>query len=465
MDFNKSNPILLAKIKTFSSGRAALIYSEGELDYIQPNELTLLASMDGYLTWQQIAENTGTTTKEVKELFIKFSRRKAVTLLKYWNKLRWCSKCGAYLNSFEEDCWQCGQRLTYVPLAPPNDPWICFFEEKKFIFEIIFKQLGLRIPEHILILGNNGLRHGRFFWQIIIYGQVVATIHFDDIEPSTWHVEPEDCLESIVNMVHNAKIVSWEEDVQKTMVANSRHMDKLIQDSLVFIEEMNSHWEATPLIYFSGGKESLVMSYLFKTLNCSANLVYAGVGFDFPEERAFIEELQRDSWLSSKQKLFADFGNSIQAQKELDKNGPITLENTWCRKTLKYPNRDKLVTMLYPDSRFIAYEGSRWYETDFRRSHARVQLMNIPGYSQAHYWALPLASWTSLDIWCYTFANKLPINPLYKKGFQRTTCWICPLINPFHIQQSMRQEPHLWKKVPIAVPTILPDTDFRRDVL
>ena len=38
----------------------------------------------------------------------------------------------------------------------------------------------------------------------------------------------------------------------------------------------------------------------------------------------------------------------------------------------------------------------------------------------------PLKYWTCLDIWLYILKRNLPINPLYKLGWERSVCWLCP---------------------------------------
>ena len=71
----------------------------------------------------------------------------------------------------------------------------------------------------------------------------------------------------------------------------------------------------------------------------------------------------------------------------------------------------------------------------------------IKDYAQ-QVWIHPIAEWTSFDVWLYIFAHKLPINPVYNKGFQRTTCWLCPIVNPFHLRCSRKYYKELWSKIP-----------------
>jgi hypothetical protein len=36
---------------------------------------------------------------------------------------------------------------------------------------------------------------------------------------------------------------------------------------------------------------------------------------------------------------------------------------------------------------------------------------------------------------------------MYRRGYQRTTCWLCPIVNPFHLATSKEQYPALWKQL------------------
>jgi 3'-phosphoadenosine 5'-phosphosulfate sulfotransferase (PAPS reductase)/FAD synthetase len=124
--------------------------------------------------------------------------------------------------------------------------------------------------------------------------------------------------------------------------------------------------------------------------------------------------------------------------------GTLDARSAWCRKYIKAPLKAEITTRLYGDQHFVAFEGSRWYENDFRRSHPRVNFAE--GYER-QVWVHPIAEWTGLDVWSYIFLEDLAINPMYFHGFQRTTCWLCPIVNPFHLDRSRKRYPELWKTI------------------
>ncbi len=451
-DPNGNRPVLLGHLKALASGAHCISSGEGEVRALKPKELRCLRAMDGFRPWEEIAAVAALPLAEVHTIFERYRCSTSVDLVSSWNKLRWCADCLTYQNahSLDSNC-VCGGSLHYVDLDPPFDPWICFGPERELITRFIEETLGHSIPPAKMILGNNCLRDGAFHWQVIIDGDVAVRVHFKGSDPESWRFSATEHLARVDWRSQPSSALDAE--IARTVKANADHLEDLVRDTEVFVEDMSGRWPCTPLVYFSGGKESVVMADIFSKLGLSANLVFGAVGFDFPEDIEFMRSLEDYYAGDAHLTLHRRMADASEAQAQIRKNGPITLRDPWCR-LIKYANRDRLISELYPPpTRFIAFEGSRCYENDFRRSNPRVELMRIPGYSRAHYWARPLAYWNGLDIWTYIYSRSLPVNPLYHLGFQRTTCWLCPIVNPFHLHRSKVLHPGLWEDYdPVVVP-------------
>jgi phosphoadenosine phosphosulfate reductase len=229
--------------------------------------------------------------------------------------------------------------------------------------------------------------------------------------------------------------------------ANQVYLERLLEDAIVFVEEMSTRADTLPLIYFSGGKESMVMMDIFKKAGKRANLLFAATGWDFPEDLDFMRALQQDPEYFEGFNLHMELVDADAMLKKLKEKGYLHALDPWCRHEVKYPIRMKAIQQLYKDQDFIVFEGSRWYENDFRRSNPKVAVNEIEGYTGQQTWAHVLAEWNGFDVWAYTFLNGLKVNRLYKMGYQRTTCWLCPIVNPFHVYLSQKHHPELWKQV------------------
>lgn len=447
-------PILLGKLKRYPSGRHALIAGEGNLKSVEASDAPLLRRMDGFSTLDEIAAASDVSVEAVQAVYDRYEGELFLVPLDRWNKLRWCPESQTYVNSLSERTSPVtGGPLVDVPLSPPCDPWFCTGDELVWLREIIETRLGHDLPPQALLLANNGLRDGTFFWEVVADGRIVLRIDFTGATAQDWAITFATAFDG-VDWTFGARAATWLEERDRHIHANERSMKALVADSVAFIEEICSrNDEALPLIYFSGGKESMVTMQLFKEASVKAQLLFAAVGMDFPEDSRFIHEFQ--TWLRESPEYSALFelhieeGDPERVMELFARNGSLELGNMWCRGDVKYPIRNRAVERLYPDGAPIAFEGSRWYENDFRRSHPRVNFVtDIKGYRRSQQiWAHACADWNGFDIWSAMYLYGLPVNPLYEQGFQRTTCWSCPLVNPYHIEQSKRYHGDLWERI------------------
>ncbi|GAA4215769.1 phosphoadenosine phosphosulfate reductase family protein [Microbispora amethystogenes] len=441
-------PILLSKLKRYDSGRHALIAGEGTLKHVAPEDAPVLREMRGFRTTAEIAAALGTTEESVRETYERYAGDQFLVPLHRWNKLHWNQREHLYVN--ELDAALRDPSLVQVPLSPPCDPWFCTGVERDWLRGLIERRLGRALPPDTLLLANNGLSDGVFFWEVVAHGRVVMRIDFTGEREEEWTIGYTSAFEEVDWSFSVTGDETEERD--RHIRANAAALDRLALDSVMLIEEICSRDLGLPLLYFSGGKESIVTMHLFKRAGVKAQLLFAGVGMDFPEDEAFIEQLAgflRGPEYRDLFQLHIEPGDQALARQLLETEGKLEPSNMWCRSKLKYPIRNGAVERLYPDGVPIAFEGSRWYENDFRRSHPRVNFVTgIEGYRNSQQiWAHAVADWNGFDIWSYIHTYDLPVNPLYGLGYQRTTCWSCPLVNPFHIDQSRRQHPELWSTI------------------
>jgi 3'-phosphoadenosine 5'-phosphosulfate sulfotransferase (PAPS reductase)/FAD synthetase len=446
------NPILLGKLKRYESGRYALIGGEGDLKSVRPDDVPVLRAMNGFDAVDEIAAQLGCSAERVDDVYERYAGDRFLVPLSRWNKLRWCEESRTYVNAVGVDRSPIANGpLVEVPLSPPCDPWFCVGDEREWLRGLIERRIGRPIPEGILLLANNGVVGRVFFWEVVAQGKIVLRIDFTGETEDDWTYTFSPAIEEVA--WDAGMSAGYEEERDRHIAANSRYLEELAANSIAFIEEICSRSTALPLIYFSGGKESVVTMHLFKEAGISAQLLFAAQGMDFPEDEQFIQELAKmlreSPEYSSLFRLHIEEGDLELAIRAFEREGRLHLDNMWCRSELKYPNRNRAVEKLYPDGAPIAFEGSRWYENDFRRSHPRVNFItDIRGYRNSQQvWAHALADWNGFDVWSYIYANRLPINPLYEMGFQRTTCWSCPLVNPYHLQQSKRYRGDLWARI------------------
>ena len=332
------------------------------------------------------------------------------------------------------------RKVEKIVFEPPCDPFIAFKEERNFILSILKNKFDIKLPDNAFFLVNNGIKDNVFFWEVVYKNKKLLKIIFNTEDASTWDylMLCENVCEVTLPLELDSKMID------KIVKANKGRLDYLFHSAEVFIKECIQFFDSKPLIYFSGGKESLVMLSLFERLEIEANVITVLTGVEFPEDREFIYSYKSNI---ENNKLFQYFffeedGKNII--RNLTEKGVLSAKEPWCRVDFKKKLKNKGTQIIYNKSDFVACEGSRWYENDFRRRHPKVNFIND---YEHQVWIHPLAEWTSFDIWIYMYQNKIPINPVYLKGFQRTTCWLCPIVNPYHIKCSKKYYPSLWKQI------------------
>lgn len=432
-------PIVTGKLKQYGQDKFYLSGHLGDVTPIEKEEYDVLRYMDGFHDLLQITEKTECPIDMVKMIYKKYKKPKKIESLYQWNKVGWCNACGVHVAT--EICGICGEKTTKIVFSPPCDPFIAFEEERRFLVKVLHDNFQINMDGRSLFLVNNGFYQNQFFWEIEYRGKLILKIEFCSMSMDGWKytlLADKEFIEEAPLHIFDTIIIS------KYLQANGVRQRELFDQSIGLISECIDFFETKPLIYYSAGKESAVMLSLFERMNQEANVITVATGVEFPEDIQFMKQEQERIKKIGLFKHYFYYGNEDDVINELNSRKVLSAKEPWCRDNFKRALKSAGTNDIYEKENFIACEGSRWYENDFRRRHPKVNF--IKSYPQ-QVWIHPLAEWTSFDIWMYIYKEKIPQNPVYRKGFQRTTCWLCPITNPFHIYCSQKFYPNLWKRI------------------
>ena len=179
---------------------------------------------------------------------------------------------------------------------------------------------------------------------------------------------------------------------------------------------------------FSGGKDSVVIEDLTKRANVPVKWYYNVSPIDSQEVRDFIKtNYPHVLWENHAQGFF---GNLF-----LTHGMPLRTQR-WCCGVIKECGGEGQVKIL----------GMRTQESPTRK-HYRCFMDNKDGKTS---WLLPIVNWTTNDVWQYIAERNLPVNPLYKLGFERIGCVGCPFASKADIKLQLHYFPKIFNAYRLA---------------
>lgn len=205
---------------------------------------------------------------------------------------------------------------------------------------------------------------------------------------------------------------------------NLSHLKQLESESIFVLREVAAQFEK-PVLLFSGGKDSIVMTYLAKKAFYPAAipfpLLHIDTGHNFSETLDFRDEFAKRMEVNLIVREVQDSIDKGRAREEKKINGSRNVLQT--------------VTLLDAISEFsfdVAMGGGRRDEEKARAkerffSHRDEfgqwdpknqrpelwMLLNGKRRREEHFRVFPLSNWTELDIWQYIALENIPIPTLY----------------------------------------------------
>ncbi len=215
---------------------------------------------------------------------------------------------------------------------------------------------------------------------------------------------------------------------------NLNHLRELEAESIFILREVAAQFE-NPALLFSGGKDSIVISYLAKKAFHPARVPFVLLHIDtehnFPETIRF-----RDHWVKKigAKLVVRSVQTSIDQKKVVEETGPYASRNSLQTVTLLDAIEELKIDAAIGGARRDE-EKARAKERFFSHrdefgqwepKNQRPELWNIFNGKKKHgehFRIFPLSNWTEIDIWNYIQANNIEVPSLYfshnRKVFDR----------------------------------------------
>ena len=211
------------------------------------------------------------------------------------------------------------------------------------------------------------------------------------------------------------------------------YLDELESEAIYVLREVWAQFE-TPVILFSGGKDSIIMTHLAKKAfyPCSIpfSLLHVDTGHNFPETIKFRDDLMTELGLKlivgsvqesiDKGRVAEEKGknatrNALQITTLLD---AIELHKVDC--ALGGGRRDE--EKARAKERFFSHrdEFGQW---DPKNQRPELwNLFNGKHFEGEHFRVFPISNWTEMDVWNYILREEIQIPSLYM-AHHREVVW------------------------------------------
>jgi len=202
------------------------------------------------------------------------------------------------------------------------------------------------------------------------------------------------------------------------------HLKELEAESIYVIREVAAQFER-PALLFSGGKDSIILSYLARKAFWPARipfpLLHVDTGHNFPDTLTY-----RDEWVAKigAKLLVAYVQDSIDAGRVVEEKGYNASRNALQTVTLLDAiEQHKLDAAIgggrRDEEKARAKERFFSHRDDFGQwdpKNQRPELWNLFNGRKnigEHFRVFPISNWTEMDVWQYIFQEQIPIPSLY----------------------------------------------------
>lgn len=212
------------------------------------------------------------------------------------------------------------------------------------------------------------------------------------------------------------------------------HLRELESESIFILREVAAQFE-NPVILFSGGKDSILMTYLavkaFYPAKVPFPLLHIDTGHNFPETIEFRDDLVSKYGLKLSIGSVQDAINSGQVVEEKGLNSSRNLLQTSV--LLESLEKGKYDAALgggrRDEEKARAKERFFSHRDEFGQwdpKNQRPELWNLFNGKKSlgeHFRIFPISNWTELDVWQYLATENVPLPSLYfshkRKVFKR----------------------------------------------
>lgn len=217
------------------------------------------------------------------------------------------------------------------------------------------------------------------------------------------------------------------------------YLDELESEAIYILREVWAQFE-NPVILFSGGKDSILVTHLAKKAFYPAKIPFAlmhvDTGHNFPETIKFRDDLIKDLGVKL---IVGSVQESIDNGRVAEEKGKNATRNALQITTLLDAIEDNKIDCAIgggrrDEEKARAKERFFSHRNDFGEWDPKNQrpelwnLLNGKHFEGEHFRAFPISNWTEMDVWNYIKRENISIPSLYfaheREVVWRNNSWI-----------------------------------------
>jgi sulfate adenylyltransferase subunit 2 len=211
------------------------------------------------------------------------------------------------------------------------------------------------------------------------------------------------------------------------------YLDELESEAIFILREVWAQFE-NPVILFSGGKDSILVTYLAKKAFYPAKIPFAllhvDTGHNFPETMQFRDDLVKELGVKL---LVGSVQESIDKGRVAEERGKNASRNALQTTTLLDAIESNKIDCAIgggrrDEEKARAKERFFSHRDDFGQWDPKNQrpelwnLLNGKHFQGEHFRAFPISNWTEMDVWNYIKRENIAIPSLYF-AHEREVVW------------------------------------------
>ncbi|MDR5589330.1 sulfate adenylyltransferase subunit CysD [Christiangramia sp. SM2212] len=232
------------------------------------------------------------------------------------------------------------------------------------------------------------------------------------------------------------------------------YLDELESEAIYILREVWAQFE-NPVILFSGGKDSILVTHLAKKAFYPSKIPFAlmhvDTGHNFPETIQFRDDLIKELGVKL---IVGSVQDSIDMGRVAEEKGKNATRNALQITTLLDAIEENKVDCAIgggrrDEEKARAKERFFSHRNDFGEWDPKNQrpelwnLLNGKHYEGEHFRAFPISNWTEMDVWNYIQRENISIPSLYfaheREVVNRANSWI-PLSEFLKLEEGEKVE-------------------------